>query len=597
MLDRPPGIRGLTALTTLLVAACANVPPLEDPVEPGDAGASPAPPSGPATGGNGGVSPTPPTTAPTTPPPPPEPPPPAPTEGLVEGLSVRSLIAAQSLEAPVDPDRGVTAVPIVAAKEVVVHALVDAAPGFTPQTVRAVLEVDSAVYEDTLQITGSSNPDTLEGAFRFDLPAEAVTTSTRLGLRLLALNNGPERQAGHPASWPQSGALAPLGAVTAGRLKVVVFPVLGTQFGAHENEFHATPERIAAIRRSLLATYPVTESSLEIEVRPTFRFDAAGEGSCMHWDSASGHEVAGPCVPLYALFDAMVMLHAREGADFHTVYLGVFSFDESSHGVEGGKSGVGVMTTLEDLRQGSYPLGAVALYDEGIPLEEKLWRTPEDVAFATDFVAQEVGCDPTRVQASIEYQLVEDGPHTTILHEIGHTLTLHHVDSPAHTFPADEREPAYPRPRGDIGLAGYDIRRDHRFDSRCTMDLMSYAALRWLSDFGLQRIHIALTDPGVRAAPVAASPQLVAVVRLGEAAGAPHFGWRAASPPSDTHAAVPVRAEAADARLVRSVTGRFAPFSDGRAGHLFVPEVAGAHHYVADLDGRRVTIAAGLAGE
>jgi hypothetical protein len=500
----------------------------------------------------------------------------------------------------VDPDRGVTAVPIVAAKEVVVHALVDAAPGFTPQTVRAVLEVDAAVYEDTLQVTGSSNPDTLEGAFRFDLPAEAVTTNTRLGLRLLALNNGPERQAGHPASWPLSGARAPLGAVPAGRLKLVIFPVLGTQFGARDNEVHATPERIAAIRRAMLETYPVTESSLEIELRPTYRFNGSVGGSCLRWDDA-GQQQPAQCVAAYALLDELTRLHAQERADFHTVYLGLFSYDYATHGPEGGIAGLATGTTIDDLRQGTYPLGAITEYHDTIALDETQWTTPEDVAWVADVYAEGIGCDAARMRAFVEYQLDQDAPHHYIRHEIGHTLTLNHVDGPEQQFEPGDREAAFPRPRGDIGLVGYDIGRDHRFDAYCTIDFMSYTSVPWISDFGLQRIHASLTDPGVRgvrAAQVAASPQLVALVRLrNDAAPAPRFGWRAATAPSSAHAAVPVRAEAADARLVRSVTGRFAPFSDGRAGHLFVPEVAGAHHYVAELDGRRVTIAAGLAGE
>jgi hypothetical protein len=598
----------LPVLFALALSACANVPPVEDPAtgrDTPDGGLPPGFGAGDAMVG-GGTTPapprpsTPPTGPGTTPPtqPPTAPPTQPPTEGLVEGLIVRGLIAAQSLEVPIDPTRGATGVPIVAGKEVVVHALVDAAPGFMPQTVRAVLEVDGALFDDTLEVAGSSDAETFEGAFRFDLPADAVTTGTRLGLRLLALNSGPTHQVGHPASWPSSGVLAPLGAVSAGRLKVVVFPVLGVRFGARNNEVHFGNDRLAALRRAFLESYPVVESSLEIEVRPTYRFDRTVQGDCTRWDDDAQVEVRAECVAVYALLDDMIRLHAQEGADYHTVYLGLFSYDYTTHGTEGGAAGIASGTTREDLRQQTYPLGAIAHYPDEISLGTPTWQTPEDIDWYTEAVADSIGCEPERVRPFVAYQMQVDYPHQTIWHEIGHTLTLNHVDGPQQQFPPEERERNFPRPRGDIGLVGYDIGRDQRFDPYCTIDFMSYTNVPWISDFGLQRIHEVLTDPGISggfAAIRRATPHLVALIDLAADAGATsHFGWRAARAPSSEHAGVRVLARDADDRVLDTVTARFVLFSHGQAGQLFVPEIAGAATYVAEIADHVFTLSAAL---
>jgi hypothetical protein len=598
---RPLSLSALATVVAVL-AGCANVPPVSGPEEVRDGGVFASPAGDGAPGGTsytppeGPAAPTAPETGPATPPTAPGTN--APTEGLATGIAVRGLVAAQALEVPLDPQRGVVALPLVARKPTVLRALVDVLPGVPPQSVRAVLEVDDQLFEDTQVISASSDEATMSRAFHFELPAEVVTPTTRIALRLLALNDGPEREVGHPASWPSTGVPAPLGAVESGPLKVVFFPVLDAN-GAGNNEVHLTPERLEDLRQALLARYPVSDDRLETEVRPTYTLRSTVRGTCNGWDPVTGESRQVPCVAMYALLDQLVALHLEERADRHTVYVGLVSFDGDERGTEGDILGVGTGPAWEDLRSApGLALAAAVTYMDDVPVGGPEFD-PELIPLLVDVTVSDLDCPEDIATAYFESLLSPDTSHNTLAHEVGHTLSLRHVNSLDMDFGTDDHETDFPRADGRIGRTGYDIRKDMRLVSQCTIDFMSYTLTGWTSDFTWKRLFDVLTDPSVDGFDrftLPPRPHLVALVRLED--GAPvkgrdlRFGWRA--PHGVPGRPVPVVArDAAGGALARS-TATFAVFSDGGAGQLFVPEVVGAARYEIELAQTQLSVPAAL---
>ncbi|MCA9573287.1 MAG: hypothetical protein KC656_35870, partial [Myxococcales bacterium] len=328
------------------------------------------------------------------------------------------------------------------------------------------------------------------------------------------------------------------------------------------NEVHLDPVRVEGIRQAFLATYPVSPDRLEIEIRPTYLLDASVPQSCNVYDE-QGNARPGDCVPAYALLDQLLELHVRERPGPNTVYLGLFSYDPQTHGTEDDIAGVAGGTTVDELLAGA-PMAAVASYPDDLDLEELYFLPGEDLH---DF-ADMLGVPARSVEPWRSYLRYADEYYTTMLHEVGHTLSFLHVPTPGSPFPPDDTEPGYPRADGSIGLPGYDVRRDHDLMGAYTHHFMSYSLLTWISDHSARRVHEVLTMSGARKSGVLeAGPHVVGLVHLGDDPRG-RLTWHAPHGPSAAHPEVEVRALDAAGRLLDTVSARLVRFSHGRAGQL-----------------------------
>jgi hypothetical protein len=291
------------------------------------------------------------------------------------------------------------------------------------------------------------------------------------------------------------------------------------------------------------------------------------------------------------LLDQMIDLHTAERADMHTVYVALLSYDAETRAPPDDIMGIATGTTREDLRQGWMGLGAVVTYMDQVELGEPDYP-PEYLPGMVDYLSEYLDCPRDVAEAYFRSRSGFESSYKTLVQEIGHTLTLHHVTSTENAFPDSDRAVDFPRADGRIGLTGYDLRTDVRYMPQCSVDFMAYTAAPWTSDYTWKRLHEVLTDRGVSGFDrivLPPQPHLVALVRLVDDAPAQgvevRFGWRAPGGPSSAHRPVPVAALDSMGRLVSEVTARFVPFHEGRAGQLYVPEVPGAAAYRIETGG------------
>jgi hypothetical protein len=369
-------------------------------------------------------------------------------DALSAYAAVDSIALLQPVEIPlveggasVAPD-----VPIYADRDTMVRVGVRLAGG--PQTIRAVVEVDGAVFTDTRSIARTSVPDDQASNLWVRVPASAVRERSILRVRLEGEGDAAiDVRGAHEARWPADGSTAPLGAVTSGALRLVLVRMHHTPSG-DAGLARITPAQVERFRQVFAAAYPISHGQLTVELRAE-PIQTSGTAA-----------VVGDTVPF--IDRALEDLNAAWDADAvspNTIYIGLLDWDEVRFPCDGQcGSGVANGWTLADLGAGLPMAGVVGA-----------WADAAETPWMPDYVAGWIEYNGLPPEA-IEF--VPDETDVAIyqaVHEASHTLTLGHA--PCGNFDPD---PAYPVSNGQLDTWAYDSAEDIVRPPDMHFDVMTY---------------------------------------------------------------------------------------------------------------------------
>lgn len=400
---------------------------------------------------------------------------------LAAGVSIAGVSAFQTLEVPLDDGIPTDArmIPLLTNKDMVIRVGVVTGPAFVAQNIRAVAQVGGQNFEQTLLVRGSSSAESPESYFAIRVDAAAITSSADLRLRLLGEGEGTQDEQGHPATWPAATQATPIGAVESPWLKltfvVVNFPAAGA-----ESMFDLTPQRLESFRRSLLAVYPVSPDKLITNIRPgTYELTTVPERECRTYvneDDEVGEVI--PCFPDVEMPNELIELQVRDNAPGDVIYLGVSNTfpDFSAYG------GVAALGYRPDLltNRGGYLAGNFTFPND---LDETTMGSAEDRE-ATAYVTELDGTSVEGIHLQYDNWTEAQFHHNTIWHELGHALSLDHLNYSAdfENFYAADTDQTFPRAYATLGRAGYDMRHDLYIPEHLAYDFMSYGVMSWISD-------------------------------------------------------------------------------------------------------------------
>lgn len=316
---------------------------------------------------------------------------------------------------------GAATVPIVAGRDALLRAWVNADAGYNGEPVLARLHIDGAESPIETTVTGFAAPveGDLASTLNFQIPGTSIAPGFSYRLELLqtyADSPGDNAAAHYPAEGFAGTNTISVGA----SLKIVLVPV---QYGADgSNRIPDTSEAmIEKYRSSFLGMYPAP--SVEVTVREPLAYTKSVSANGYGWED---------------LLARVSQLRQQDGAAFDVYYYGIFNPSAS----------------LASFCQ----FGCVA----GL----------SNLAF---------GPGDSYSRASIGIGFTDDGGQTaleTAVHEVGHAHGRQH--SPCGG--AQGTDPGYPYPQAAIGVWGYDIAEPRLLDPG-TKDVMSYCFPIWVSDY------------------------------------------------------------------------------------------------------------------
>jgi hypothetical protein len=358
---------------------------------------------------------------------------------LAAGVRIASVAMYQPVKIPL-VEKGVEIsernAPVIARKRGLLRVFVETLPGYAPRMLIAKLELSGSPasgmpMEVMARIDANSTDADLESSLNFDLPAGAITETTRYSVTLLeppgampataAATGGAGMPAATAASdpdarWPrQDGELAALGAREPGVFRVVVVPY---RYQADSSgRLPATDDaEMAKYREYLKALYPA--SDVELEVHEPVDFDDP-IGQTSGWSQ---------------WLDSHCALREEEKPDPKVFYYGMIAPKATWREYGGGVAGVSPLPNAA----GNFGRCSVGIGFSG---------------FA--FVAA---------------------------HELGHALGLEHA--PCGTSDGG----AFPYPEAVIGNWAYDFIESELIAPDDAHDLMSYCDPPYMSDYNYQRL-------------------------------------------------------------------------------------------------------------
>jgi hypothetical protein len=318
----------------------------------------------------------------------------------------------------------------------------------SPQTIRAVADLDGAVFEDTRTISRSSIADDEESNFWIRVPASAVRETTTIRVRLEGEGRDSiDTRGSHRARWPSDGSSAPLGASLSAPLRLVLVPVHHTPSG-ERGLARVSPAQLERFHRVFAANFPVSHSQLTVELRSE---PVSTSGTAA---------VVGDTVPFVdRALDDVEAAWTADGASRNTIYVGLLQWDAARYPCDGQcGSGLARGWTLSDLA-GRVPLVGVV----------GAWSDVSGGPWMPDYVHGWVEYNGLPPEA-VDY--VGDGIDVAIyqaLHEASHTLTLGHAPCGN-----SDPDPAYPVPTGQLDTWAYDSAVDVVRPPAMHFDFMTY---------------------------------------------------------------------------------------------------------------------------
>ncbi len=161
-------------------------------------------------------------------------------------------------------------IPLVANRETLLRAFVEVGPGWAPRSVDAeFVVVDGAgnerVFTNTITVAGSSDVWQRGTIFETRVPPEAITTASRVHVRLLGDGGvGVDTATPSGARWPNDGAAAGMGVSDAtGTLELVIVPIRWDRDGSMRMP-DISPEQLDRFRSAIEALYPMVELDMTV---------------------------------------------------------------------------------------------------------------------------------------------------------------------------------------------------------------------------------------------------------------------------------------------------------------------------------------------
>jgi hypothetical protein len=386
------------------------------------------------------------------------------------GLSLSALTLLQTLEVPLMnggsellPDA--RTLPVVAGKSSVFRAYFELAPGFVPRHLLGVL--DLKIGGTTHSLVSELSPDTSSSAaelsttFTFRVDPADVTPASSYRVRVLEADTSPL------ARFPEAG-YADLGARAMDPLEVVLVPFVANGFTPRTGS-----AEVEALRRRLLALYPLSDVELSLAEPVSLNYVVNGDGD--GWDPALNQ--------IYALRDAA-------SPPQNVFYFGMLAPDTSYD----------------------------AYCANGCILGYSNVADPDDVDS----------------RGSIGVTVFPDGSGATdawdtVAHELGHALGRDHA--PCHVDVSDT-DPSWPddtaHHNAAIGVYGYDFELLQLLKPRQYRDVMSYCTPQWISDYTYQGIFERLAHIQAQAfrAHELVAPELFRLARVGRHGDSAWLGQR-----------------------------------------------------------------------
>lgn len=345
---------------------------------------------------------------------------------LAGGLSIAKLSVYQGVEAVLWEDGAVPSsleAPIVVGRPAFVRVFVEPEAGFD-RKVTGILTVRTAdgdtVLESNRKVDGPSVDGDLKTTINFDLPGDLVKRTLALSVEIV--EETPEGPGGgDPAdvTW-DSEDWGGLDVQTTDDLTLVIVPIRYQADGS--NRLPDTSEaQLQRIADLAMGIYPA--KSVQVRVDPPLNWSRRIDP----WDSGDWSDL------LYTL--QQMRDDANEAPN--TYYYGMFNATDN----------------LGQFCQSGCILGLSGL----------AWNVA-DPAF----------------RASIGIGYSGDTAVETMVHEIGHAHGREHAPCGLGGQPSDR---GYPYANASIGAWGYDLIEGELRDPRTTVDMMSYCAPIWTSDY------------------------------------------------------------------------------------------------------------------
>jgi hypothetical protein len=234
---------------------------------------------------------------------------------LTPGLAVSGVAVFQTVKVSLVEGgaKATTRLPVVAKRAGVIRVYVTPASGFTARRVKAVLQLSSVTGGTTTlsalrNVTTASSDASDASCFDFAFSAAQLTTDTQFRI---ALTSPELPQVAAPASstarYPQDGRSGPVGAVAAGKLNLVLVPVLYGADGTNRAP-DTSAAQVQAYTTNMRDIYPVTDVNISVH-------------SPITWTSAIGANGGG----WGEVLNRIVALRGNERAASDVYYYGVFS--------------------------------------------------------------------------------------------------------------------------------------------------------------------------------------------------------------------------------------------------------------------------------
>jgi hypothetical protein len=336
-------------------------------------------------------------------------------------LTVARVTIAQTLELPLfDGETALSArernMPLLAGKAAVLRVFVEVAPSYTARPLLGVLQLTSQSGADTLldqrTIEASSRQDVLGSTFDFAIDARDLNTDTSFYVRIL--DEDKTALARFPAELSM-----PLEAERLDPFELVVVPMISGGYGPD-----TSPPALEALRKRLLALYPVSEVELSLRAPLALGFDVPSDGDA--WDEA---------------LDALYAVREADAPSERAFYYGLMA----------------PAASYDDFCGAGCTIGYSVIAGES----EVEYRGSIGIGVFSDGSGSEDAAD-------------------TMAHELGHALGREH--SPCGV--PDETDPQYPYPGGGLGgVYAFDLERGELIEPGKLRDVMGYCTPVWVSDY------------------------------------------------------------------------------------------------------------------
>lgn len=365
---------------------------------------------------------------------------------LAEGVTLEALALFQGVKvALAEGGAPVTArnAPIVAARRAVVRAYVSVP---ARAMVSGELEVREgarvvAIHRDTITLEGSSRDDDPSSVLAFDVPAEQITETSSIAVRLVSSAGTPASSAPHAARLPRDGSALSLGAKDDGAgLELVLVPMRWDADGSGRLP-DTSDAWLTTLRALLTAMYPLVDVSITVRAPVPWSRGLNWRGN----------------VDFGAINSMLLDLREEDGASRRAYYYALVAPAESHAAYCGGSCTNGQSFLVSDPGSDGYRVGS-------------------GVGFGTEASAQ------------------------TLAHELGHIHGRRHAPCGG----ASGTDAAYPYGGAAIGVWGFDPRTSTFLDPEDTRDFMSYCSPDWVSDYTWSAIFERTVAVSALSAPIAA---------------------------------------------------------------------------------------------